>query len=536
MANHTEGFSRSSGVLMHITSLPGRYGIGDIGSTAHRFVDFLAEAKQTYWQVLPLGPTGFGDSPYLCFSSFAGNTRLISLDLLVDSGWLSTNELNDRPQFRERAVEYDRIISWHDEMLSLAYERFLRDGGEQDLSFKSFCELHDEHWLEDYALFAALKDFYGNIPWHQWKPGEALRAGIEMRVAKEKHTYRINEQKFRQWVFYDQWAKLKAHAANSQIRIIGDVPIYVGHDSCDVWANRNLFDLDERGYLRTQTGVPPDYFSATGQLWGHPTYLWTEHEKLDEIDQRYGWWVKRIRASLKLYDAIRIDHFRAFYNFWRVPAGAQTAQDGKWVKGPQDLFLQELEKALAADPRVDMRSVLIAEDLGDEMEKVIEWRLKWGLYGMKILQFAFGENPEEVNRFTPITLGTQGEGYDKRTAFYTGSHDNSTTIGWWYTEGRKTREQVRRMFDECVSKSGNTQDRQEYDEPNWQMIYIGMHSADDIFILPMQDLLGTGETSRMNVPGKTGGFWRWRCTEEELSQANWERLKAITISANRLQP
>lgn len=529
MADHEGGFPRSSGVLMHITSLPGPYGIGDLGQSSHEFVERLAAARQAYWQVLPLGPTGFGDSPYLCFSSFAGNTRLISLDGL---GWLKKYELEDRPLFRKRVVEYERIIPWHDEMLSLAFERFLKDGGKEDDSYTQFCADH-KAWLDDYALFAALKDQYGNTPWHQWSPGEALQAGVELRIAQERHSLRMEEHKFRQWLFYDQWTALRERAAKLGIKIIGDMPIYVGHDSCDVWVNRHLFDLDEYGHLRTQTGVPPDYFSATGQLWGHPTYLWTEHAKPDVDSQRYGWWIKRVLASLQLYDVLRIDHFRAFYNYWRIPASAKTAQDGEWLDSPRDGFFDELKKVLSQHG-YDLGQTIIAEDLGDRMEKVTEWRLKLGLYGMKILQFAFGDNPDEVRRFLPEYRASPGVKYDRGCVLYAGTHDNATTMGWWYTEGRQKWEKVRQMFQEFLSHSSTGhEDSQEFGDPNWQMIYIGMHAADDLFILSMQDLLGTGETSRMNTPGKSGGLWRWRCSAEELAEAPWKRLKTITEASDR---
>jgi 4-alpha-glucanotransferase len=504
--------------LLHITSLPGPYGIGDLGRGAHEFVDRLAEAGQTYWQVLPLGPTGFADSPYQCLSSFAGNTNLISLDGLRH--WLPPQALEDKPAFRNRRVEYEAVIAWHDEMLSLAFEGFLVASGMRDRDFQAFCAAND-YWLDDFALFLALKESHQQKPWVEWPTGEALRSPIEIEAAREKHISRVEEHRFRQWVFDRQWRALREYAQQRGISIIGDVPIYVAHDSCDVWVNRNLFDLDDAGYPRVVAGVPPDYFSPTGQLWGNPLYLWSAHK-----NEGYAWWIRRVRAALERFDVVRIDHFRGFYDYWQVPGGAKTAQDGMWVDGPRDDVFNALEAALREQPGRDLRNVIIAEDLGDKMAKVREWRDAWGLAGMKILQFAFGDNQEERERFTPEKYSGAN---DDPAIMYVGTHDNNTALGWWYSEARD------RHRERMVQLARAWHDDPDYEiaEANWELIRIGSESRERVFIVPLQDLLGAGSSSRMNRPGVASGNWRWRCIAEELAAAPWERLAALTKQSGR---
>jgi 4-alpha-glucanotransferase len=518
MASNTLPFPRSSGILLHITSLPGVYGIGDIGPEAYAFVDRLAEAGQQYWQVLPLGPTGFADSPYQCLSTFAGNTNLISLDDLHD--WLPRHALEDIPVFRRRRVEYEMVIPWHDEMLSLAYEGFLAQGGKEETGFVSFCK-DNASWLDDFALFMALKEAHHQRPWTEWPKGAALRAPIELEAAREKHISRVEEHRFRQWVFYTQWRALRKHAQERNIRIIGDIPIYVAHDSCDVWVNRHLFDLDETGHPRVVAGVPPDYFSPTGQLWGNPLYLWTEHRK-----KNYAWWTTRVQVALDLFDIIRIDHFRGLYDYWQVPAAAPTALDGTWMDGPRDDFFDALKAALREQSGRDVREIIIAEDLGDNMAKVRKWCDSLGLAGMKILQFAFGDNQEERERFRPKPYDGIN---DDLSIMYTGTHDNNTAMGWWYTEARE------RHRNEVVAFVRDWRQLPDYDvtEPNWEMIRIGMESRERVLIMPLQDILGAGSSSRMNRPGVTAGNWRWRYTREELAEELWKRVAELTRQSGR---
>lgn len=394
MFTDTLPFPRASGILLPIISLPGKYGIGDFGQEAYDFIDCLARSGQTYWQVLPLGPTSFGDSPYQCLSSFAGNTNLISLDKL--QRWLPPKALEDRPHFRNRQVNYETVIPWHDEILSLAYEGFVAYGETKErIAFTQFCE-DTQQWLDHFALFMALKESHQQRPWVEWLKGEALQAPIEMKAARKKHFSRFREHQFRQWVFYTQWREVREYAHQRGIFIIGDLPMYVAHDSCDVWVHRQLFDLDEHGYPRMVAGVPPDYFSPTGQLWGNPLYLWQEHKK-----SSYLWWNERILAALNLFDIVRIDHFRGFYNYWQIPATEKTALNGTWMDGPRDDLFNSLRASFEEGSGRAMREVIIAEDLGDTMDAVIDWRTTLALAGMKVLQFAFGDNTEERKRFRP---------------------------------------------------------------------------------------------------------------------------------------
>ncbi len=499
-----EIFPRASGILLHIASLPGRYGIGDLGSSAREFVQKLHLAGQTYWQILPIGPTGFADSPYQCLSSFAGNTNLISLDELVNLGWLTRDDVEDHPPFRDRWVEYGAVILWHDEMLSLAHERFLVQGttAQKDL----FRQWSDENawWLDDFSLFISLKEHYSGRSWVEWPVGDALRDPAALAQARRVLKNRIQAQQFRQWLFYTQWTALKKFTNSLNVRIIGDIPIFVGHDSCDVWANRDLFDLDESGQPRAIAGVPPDSFSATGQRWGNPLYLWDRHRETG-----YDWWIKRINAALAFVDIIRIDHFRGFDRYWSIPAHETTAEHGSWQPGPGRAFFDAL-----SPEQIDH---IIAEDLGDDLDQAIVLRNALNLPGMVVLQFAFSGTPTEQSRFKP---GHPGE----NTVVYTGTHDNNTVLGWWYQEALPAQQQE---FLDCVEKYG-------IPEPNWAMIQLGMDYKAHTFIVPFQDVLGCGASARMNTPSVPTGNWRWRCTEKDLRGANWDRLRSITKHSSRL--
>jgi 4-alpha-glucanotransferase len=511
LAKKTSLFPRSSGVLLHPTSLPGPYGIGDLGAWAYRFVDCLATAGQSLWQVLPMGPTGFAESPYQSLSTFAGNTNLISLDKLVQDGWLFEEELEEHPYFSPRQIDYDPAIRFHNEMLSLAYDRFVADP-EAVAACEAWRHHPDRFWLDDFATFMALKEFHGGKPWTEWNDSEIFREKQALQAARNMHANRISEHRFRQWVFFRQWDELRAYANSKGIRIVGDIPIYVAHDSSDVWVNPELFDLDFRGRPNFIAGVPPDYFSATGQRWGNPLYLWEEHRRT-----AYKWWIRRMEALFKLVDIVRIDHFRAFDLYYKIPADRPTAQGGRWVSGPKMEFFEALSaglgKALDELP-------IIAEDLGDDLGDAIVLRKRLNLPGMAILEFAFGGNISEQSRFLP-------HNHEEDLVVYTGTHDNDTVCGWWHCENSgQDRENVKKYVN-----------KRDVPDPNWELIRLGMESPAHTFIVPLQDVLGLGASARMNKPGVPAGQWRWRCLPGDLPKevrgTPWERLGELTVTHRR---
>lgn len=498
MAENTILFPRASGILLHPTSLPGRYGIGDLGEWAYRFVDWLEAAGQSYWQVLPLGPTSYGDSPYQSLSAFAGNPNLISLDKLLGDGWLTDDDLKTVPDFPEHLVDFGEVITYHNLVLALAYKRFEESAMlEQQTAFNDWCG-QNAYWLEDYALFAALKDYHGGQPWVEWPTGEALRHPDVLASAAAEHRRMIAERRFRQWVFHKQWYELKEYANARGIRLVGDIPIFVAHDSADVWANRDGFHLDEVGQPTVVAGVPPDYFSPTGQRWGNPLYRWDQMS-----EDGYSWWISRFRAALSLVDIARIDHFRGFEAYWEVPASEPTAVRGRWVPGPGMDFLDTVREQLGSLP-------IIAEDLGLITPGVIALRDGMGLPGMKILQFAFGGAGGE-NSFLP-------HNYVPNCVVYTGTHDNNTTVGWW--SSGEADEQMKAMVAEYIGHPVS--------EPHWELIRLGMSSVAHTFIIPMQDVWGFGADTRMNTPGRESGNWGWRFSAEWLGSPARERLAHLT--------
>ncbi len=491
-------FPRSSGILLHPTSLPGRYGIGDLGDWAYHFVDWLVSAKQSVWQMLPLGPTGYGDSPYQTHSAFAGNAMLIDLDQLVQDGWLSPDDLSSAPIFPDTFVDYGSVIDFHNHLLDLAFENFEQHAtAAQMQTFHSWCREKD-FWLDDYALFMALKEEYGGRAWVEWQPEEALRDPQAMIDAQERHAERIEQFKFRQWLFAGQWAALKTYANDHHIRLIGDIPIFVAHDSSDVWANPDLFYLDETGNPTIIAGVPPDYFSETGQRWGNPLYKWTAMER-----DGYRWWIQRFKATLRQVDLVRIDHFRGFEAFWAVPASEPTAVKGEWMPGPGLPFFNVINAALGGLP-------IIAEDLGVITPPVEAMRDTLNLPGMIILQFAWGDLTGEA-RFLP-------HNHRPHSIVYTGTHDNNTTNGWWFTDeiDDVIRDHVTRYIDRRVV------------EPNWELIRLAMMSVAHTAIIPLQDVFGLGEEARMNTPGKASGNWTWRFTPRQLEGPAKGRLAAMS--------
>ncbi len=491
-------FPRASGVLLHPTSLPGRYGIGDLGTYAYRFVDWLQQAGQSYWQVLPLGPTSYGDSPYQCLSAFAGNSNLISLDTLVDEGLLTQNEVDGVPSFSDFKIDYGPVIEYHDAMLDLAYDRFKSDAtAAQKQAYQTWVDAQDE-WLANWCLYIAIKEKNDGKAWVEWRKEEALSDPDTLKSLEESLDDRINAFRFRQWLFYTQWEDLKAYANERGIRVIGDIPIFVAHDSSDVWANRERFYLDEDGNPTVVAGVPPDYFSPTGQYWGNPLYRWDVMKATD-----YAWWRSRFRSTFNLVDLVRIDHFRGFESYWEVPVNEeQIATVGQWLKGPNIEFFEAMKQEFGELP-------IIAEDLGEITEEVIILRDALELPGMNILQFAWSD---PKNPFLP-------HNHAQNSIVYTGTHDNNTTYGWWYGE---TDDHIRNFVADYMGEPMND------DNPHWTFIRMGMRSSAHTFIAPMQDILGYGEDTRMNTPGKQGGNWQWRFEEEKFDDSGKDFLAHLT--------
>ncbi|WP_129633255.1 4-alpha-glucanotransferase [Candidatus Oscillochloris fontis] len=480
-------FSRSSGILLHPTSLPGRWGVGDLGTAAYRFVDFLVAAGQTLWQVLPLGPTGYGDSPYQCFSAFAGNPLLVSLDDLVESGLLEQVEVEAAASavgdLGLDHVEYGRVISFKFGLLRASFQH-LRAGKNPALAdeFVAFCTAQAA-WLDDYALFMALKNHHGGASWNTWHPDLRSRKAAALRTAKKDLAEEIALQQYLQFLFFHQWMPLKAYANGLGIKIIGDAPIFVAYDSADVWANPNLFYLDAEGNPTVVAGVPPDYFSETGQLWGNPLYRWARMAK-----DGYAWWVARLRQTFSLVDILRLDHFRGFAAYWEVPAAETTAINGKWVTGPGAALFTALHDALGELP-------IIAEDLGLITPDVDALREQFGFPGMKVLQFAFGDtahNPYLPHNYAPAAI------------VYTGTHDNNTSVGWFEDISEAEREKVRLY----IGRDGS--------DIAWDLVRLALMSVAQVAVVPMQDILRLGSDARMNTPGRADRNWTWRFRAEAL--------------------
>lgn len=493
-------FPRSSGVLLHPTSLPGPDGIGDLGEAAFRFVDWLEKCGQSLWQILPLGPTSFGDSPYQTLSAFAGNPLLISLDRLVRDGWLLDNDLNDRPRFDAERVDFGPVITWKTKMLDKAWTLFLGRGSRAHWAeFDGWC--NDQPWLDDFALFMALKEENGGQPWTGWPRDLAVREPAALALAAERMDKRVGAHKFRQWIFFQQWRELKAFASARGIRFVGDIPIFVAHDSSDVWARPELFQLDRKGRPTSVAGVPPDYFSKTGQLWGNPLYDWARLKKED-----YRWWVDRVKGCLESVDLVRIDHFRGFEAYWEVPAKETTAINGKWVPGPGADFFTTLRRELGG------RLPVIAEDLGVITPGVEKLRDDFDLPGMKVLQFAWS-GPDNV--FLPHE-------YVRNCVVYSGTHDNDPTLGWWKYLADAGMKELMTEYTGCPT-----------DQPNWTLIRLGMMSVAHTFIATMQDVLGLGREARMNLPGEGKGNWNWRMSADAFLDPAGDRLARLTWLSRR---
>jgi 4-alpha-glucanotransferase len=492
---------RASGILLHPTSLPGAGGIGDLGGAAYRFVDWLQVARQRRWQIMPLGPTSYGDSPYASLSALAGNPLLISLDRLVGEGFLQQSELDSAPPFPFDRVDYGPVIGWKMNVLQHAFANFeANTNPDQQVRFEAF--LNDQaNWLNDYALFAALKEAHGGAPWNQWEPSIARREPSAIGEWKARIADRIRFQQFLQWQFFTHWLDLKRYANERDVQIIGDIPIFVAFDSADVWANRELFYLDEAGNPTVVAGVPPDYFSATGQRWGNPLYRW------DVLRGRgYDWWIERFRVLLTLVDIVRLDHFRGFAAYWEVPASEETAINGRWVPGPGSALFNKLRERLGRVP-------IIAEDLGLITDDVTRLRDAHEFPGMAVLQFAWGDDAS--NLYLP-------HNYTQNLVAYTGTHDNDTTVGWWHTGGDHIRAQVQRY----LGVHG--------DDIAWDFIRVALQSVADTAIVPMQDVLSLGSEARMNTPGLPSGNWGWRLVPEQLDHGVAVRLADLTALYGRV--
>lgn len=494
---------RSSGILLHPTSLPSPYGIGDIGPQAYSWIDFLAGAGCSLWQVLPLGPTGYGDSPYQCFSAFAGNPYMISPSALLDEDLLHPDDLVELPDFPEDQVDFGALIPWKLGVLDRAYLRF-EHSAPSDLRFEyADFQAEQAYWLEDFALFMALKEAHGGAPWHTWDASLRDRVPDALEAARRQFDVAVQRQIFRQFLFFRQWHHLRQHAQQEGIKIIGDAPIFVAHDSADVWAHPELFYLDEAGMPTVVAGVPPDYFSPTGQLWGNPLYRWDVLKA-----SGYQWWLDRLSSVLSQVDIVRLDHFRGFAGYWEVPGEAKTAEKGRWVPAPGVNFFQIVESALGALP-------IIAEDLGVITPDVVEMREHFNLPGMKILQFAFEGTPRDP--FLP-------HNYPQNCVVYTGTHDNDTARGWYERVSTDYKDFYRRY----LARDGK--------DVAWDMIRACWASVALFALAPMQDFLSLDNRARMNYPGKPSGNWVWRMKPGVMKESLQARIKEINYLYDRLNP
>ncbi len=489
---------RYSGILLHPTSLPGKFGIGSLGAEAYRFVDWLSAYGQKIWQILPLGPTGWSHSPYQCYSAFAGNPDLIDLELLVDEGWLKAEELSAAPVVRGPKINFVKVHAFRELLLLKAFHRFREKKGFVSHDYHFFWGIHS-WWLESWSLFFACRKNIAAEDWSGWEP--ALMNRDEMALADFTRLYQdeVDYQRFLQFLFFKQWFALKKYANEKGIKIFGDIPLYVSYDSSDVWANQDIFLLDEHRKPTLVGGVPPDYFSETGQLWGNPLFDW------DRLEQRnYDWWLARIHFNLHLFDLVRIDHFRGLESFWAVPAGEKTAINGSWMKAHGDALLRNLQSQIGHLP-------IVAEDLGTITEEVHHLRQKYNLPGMKVLQFAFAD--DATNEHLP-------HHHRPDFAVYTGTHDNDTTAGWLQSLTDPEKENLETYLG--------------IEQPDhWTMIRMALASVAQIAIVPMQDILGFGSSSRMNKPGTVKSNWVWQMAEPGMSKAKGERLLQLTKTYGR---
>lgn len=496
---------RGSGVLLHITSLPSDFGIGDLGPQAYKFADFLAKTKQSYWQVLPLIPTNlvFGNSPYSSFSAFAGNTLLISPELLAQDGYLNKSDLESVPDFQKNRCDYETAVPYKQQLLTRAFEKF-RKSKSESVKFNEFCEVN-KNWLDHFAMFVVFKNKFNGVVWSDWPVEIKNQDPVSLQNLKKEHKDELDREKFCQFIFFKQWHMLKKYCNDLCIHIIGDIPIYVNYDSADAWENSHLFKLDDDKRPVAVAGVPPDYFSSTGQLWGNPLYRWDIMQK-----NGYKWWIERIAHNLDLYDIVRIDHFRGLVAFWEVKYGEYTAINGRWVDVPVNDFMNTLVKRFYNLP-------IIAEDLGTITPDVKEIIHKFNLPGMKVLLFAFGAD-DPNHPYLP-------HNYDRNFVVYTGTHDNNTARGWFENE---TDEKIRQRLFKYIGREVPVEDI------HWEFIRIAMKSVADMSIIPLQDILGLGEESRMNRPSIGNNNWEWRFMPEQINEYITEKLLTLTETFGRV--
>ena len=499
-------FARASGILLHPTSLPGPHGIGDLGDEAYRFADFLSASGQSLWQVLPLGPTGYGDSPYACYSAFAGNTLLVSPERLQKENLIGESDLATLPSLSERTVDFGAAHQAKDAILAKAFANYQRT---TDTEFRSEFETFAEDnagWLDDYTLFRALKTAHDGKPWYEWDSSLATRAPAALVQARTELHEAVEEQKFSQFIFFKQWSALKMYSNRQGIKIIGDIPIFVAHDSADVWTHPEQFKLNPDGSRIVVAGVPPDYFSETGQYWGNPLFNWDQM-----LADGFKWWIERVRAALETVDIARIDHFRGFAACWEIPGADKTAEHGRWVEAPGRKLFKAIRDALGELP-------IIAEDLGVITPDVERLRDEFGFPGMRILQFAFGSDSKNIDL---------PHNYHQNVVVYTGTHDNDTTVGWFNSvagEGStRTAQQIECERRFCM-KYLNTEGK----EIQWDFIHAVFASVANTAIVPMQDVLGMGSEARMNLPNSSAGNWLWRYRDGALTEELAQRLRELT--------
>lgn len=493
-------FERSCGCLVHPTSFPAPYGIGDFGEVAKTFLDFLVESEQSVWQVLPLGPTGYGNSPYASYSAFAGNPYLLSPDILAEKGLVSHQDIESIQRQLSTKAEYEIAYENKSKLLKKACRCFYSGMNNSQAQALEDFKRKNAFWIYDYALFMACLKQFDFKPWNQWDAGIARRRSSVIDDYRTRFEEEIKYQYWVQYEFFQQWHELKDYANQRDIKVIGDIPIFVDHNSADVWAHPEYFEVDKQGNRKLVAGVPPDYFSETGQLWGNPVYKWDKLEK-----EGYEWWIKRFDQMFHMYDAIRVDHFRGFEASWQVPASENTAEKGEWIKGPGAKLFETIKNKLGSLP-------IIAEDLGFITPEVVALRDQFKFPGMKILQFAF--DSDSTNSFLP-------HNYHPNSLVYTGTHDNDTTIGWYYSAPEIERHRAR----EYTKSDGS--------EINWELIRLGMLSVADIAIFPLQDYMNLGTEHRMNLPGKADGNWQWRYTPEMLDNVDGERIRHLVNLSNR---
>ncbi len=496
-------FSRSSGILLHPTSLPSKYGIGDLGQSAYDFVDFMAKSGIKLWQVLPLGYTSYGDSPYFCVSAFAGNPLLVSPGKLVEDKLLPESELEKVPDFPKDKVDFGWVIDYKFELLKKSFDYFQKNGSvELKEQLSRFAESPTQWWMNNFTLYMAIKKDQGDVSWLEWEPKYRSRDPKALEDAKTSFADTIEFHKYVQYIFFRQWTALKKYTNEKGIEIIGDIPIFVAMDSADTWANTNLFYFDEDQNPFVVAGVPPDYFSKTGQLWGNPLYRWDVNEQ-----QGYRWWIERFKMAFAIFDRIRIDHFRGFESYWEIKADAKTAIKGRWVKGPNEKLFYAVQNELGELP-------IIAEDLGIITPQVKRLRDMFNFPGMKILQFAFGSG--NGNEYLP-------HNHIENCVIYTGTHDNDTIRGW-YKHARP--EEKHHLLRYLGMKRGRN--------IHWHLIQIAMASVADTVIIPMQDFFGLGEEARMNIPSTEEGNWHWRFTADMLTDELGKAVKNLVKYCGRI--